>query len=150
MDCKPTRLLCPWDSPGKDTEVGCHSLLQGISSTQGLNAGFLHWQVGPLLSEPPGKPAHIIIYKYSLRYSCTLQLGSYSTCFFTFEVPSSRLLPDFLKYVIYFFMAALGLCCCPGFLFSSWDAWAPHCGGFSYYGAWALGRRLRVVACRLS
>ena len=86
--------------------MGCHSLLQGISSTQGLNAGFLHWQVGPLLSEPPGKPAHIIIYKYSLRYSCTLQLGSYSTCFFTFEVPSSRLLPDFLKYVIYFFMAA--------------------------------------------
>ena len=23
-----TRLLCPWDSPGKNTGVGCHSLLQ--------------------------------------------------------------------------------------------------------------------------
>ena len=25
---QPTRLLCPWDSPGKNTEVGCHFLLQ--------------------------------------------------------------------------------------------------------------------------
>ena len=27
---QPTRLLCPWDSPGKDIGIGCHSLLQGI------------------------------------------------------------------------------------------------------------------------
>ena len=27
---KPARLLCPWDSPGKNTGVGCHALLQGI------------------------------------------------------------------------------------------------------------------------
>ena len=26
---KPTRLLCPWASPGKNTGVGCQSLLQG-------------------------------------------------------------------------------------------------------------------------
>ena len=25
---QPTRLLCPWDFPGKDTGVGCHFLLQ--------------------------------------------------------------------------------------------------------------------------
>ena len=25
---QPTRLLCPWDSSGKNTGVGCHSLLQ--------------------------------------------------------------------------------------------------------------------------
>ena len=25
---EPTRLLCPWDSPGKNTGVGCHFLLQ--------------------------------------------------------------------------------------------------------------------------
>ena len=30
-----TRLLCPWDSPGKNTGVGCHSLLQEIFPTQG-------------------------------------------------------------------------------------------------------------------
>ena len=26
-----TRLFCPWDSPGKNTGVGCHALLQGAS-----------------------------------------------------------------------------------------------------------------------
>ena len=26
----PARLLCPWDSPDKNTGVGCHALLQGI------------------------------------------------------------------------------------------------------------------------
>ena len=29
-----TRLLCPWDSPGKNTGVGRHALLQGIFLTQ--------------------------------------------------------------------------------------------------------------------
>ena len=32
----PTRLLCPWDSPGKNTRAGCHALLQGIFLTQGF------------------------------------------------------------------------------------------------------------------
>ena len=27
---QPTRLLCPWDCPGKNTGVGCHFLLQCI------------------------------------------------------------------------------------------------------------------------
>ena len=31
----PARLLCPWDSPGKNTRVDCHTLLQGIFLTQG-------------------------------------------------------------------------------------------------------------------
>ena len=41
---KPARLLCPWDSPGKNTGVDCHALLQGIFPTQGLNLCLLHWQ----------------------------------------------------------------------------------------------------------
>ena len=36
---QPTRLLRPWDSPGKNTGVGCHFLPQGIFLTQGLNPG---------------------------------------------------------------------------------------------------------------
>ena len=42
---QPTRLLCPWDSPGKKTRVGCHSPLQGISPTQGWNPHLclLYW-----------------------------------------------------------------------------------------------------------
>ena len=31
------RLLCPWNSPGKNTGVCCHFLLQGIFLTQGSN-----------------------------------------------------------------------------------------------------------------
>ena len=42
MDCGPARLLRPGDSPGKNTGVGCHSLLQGIFLTQGSNPGLPH------------------------------------------------------------------------------------------------------------
>ena len=38
---QPTRLLCPWDSPGKNMAVGSHILLQGIFPTQGSNPGLL-------------------------------------------------------------------------------------------------------------
>ena len=46
----PTRLLCPWNSPGKNTRVGCHFLLQGIFLTLGLNPGLLwcRWILYPL------------------------------------------------------------------------------------------------------
>ena len=36
------RLFCPWNTPGKSTGVGCHSLLQGIFPTQGLHLSCLH------------------------------------------------------------------------------------------------------------
>ena len=42
LSSSSSRLLCPWDSPGKNTRVGCHFLLQGIFPTQGLNLGLLH------------------------------------------------------------------------------------------------------------
>ena len=38
---QPARLLCPWDSPGKNTGVGCHALLQRLFPTQGLNQRLL-------------------------------------------------------------------------------------------------------------
>ena len=36
------RLLHPWDSSCKNTELGCHFLLQGIFLTQGSNPGLLY------------------------------------------------------------------------------------------------------------
>ena len=42
VDCKPTRLLCPWGFYCKNTGVGYHALLQGILPTQGSNPGVLH------------------------------------------------------------------------------------------------------------
>ena len=61
-----TVACCPWDSLGKNTGVGCCTLLQGIFPTQGLNLSLLcllHGQVGffcflfflPLV--PPGSVA---------------------------------------------------------------------------------------------
>ena len=51
------RLLCPWDSPGKNPGEGCPALLQGIFPTQGWNPRPLcplHWQAGclPHLGSP--------------------------------------------------------------------------------------------------
>ena len=56
---KPTRLLCPWNSPGKNIGVGFHSLLQGIFWTQGLNHILLHDRqilLGSSLSRIQGYP----------------------------------------------------------------------------------------------
>ena len=59
MDYSPPRLLCSWDFPGKNTGMGCHFLLQGIFSIQGLNP---HLLMSPALAGgfftavPPGKP----------------------------------------------------------------------------------------------
>jgi len=39
-----TRLLCPWDFPGKNTGVGSHFLLWEIFLTQGLNLGLPHYR----------------------------------------------------------------------------------------------------------
>ena len=38
----------PWDFPGKNTEVNCHFLLQGIFPIQRLNPSLLHWQADSL------------------------------------------------------------------------------------------------------
>ena len=53
----PSRHLCPWDFPGKNTAVRCHFLLQGIFPTQGSNWCLLHWQVDSLLLSHQGSPA---------------------------------------------------------------------------------------------
>ena len=47
---QPTRLLCPWDIPSKNTGMGCHFFLRGIFPTQGLNSCLLHWQADSLLT----------------------------------------------------------------------------------------------------
>ena len=51
MDCSPPGSSVYGDSPGKNTGVGCHALLQRIFWTQGLNPRLfylLHWQAGSL------------------------------------------------------------------------------------------------------
>ena len=53
------RLLCPWDSPGKNSRVSCHALLQRIFPAQGSNLHLLcllPWQAGCLPLAAAGKP----------------------------------------------------------------------------------------------
>ena len=61
----PHDLLGPWDSPGKNTGVGCHALLQGIFPAQGSNPHLLHWQADSLppshLESPP--PPRWVLHK---------------------------------------------------------------------------------------
>ena len=42
MDCNPPGCSVHGESPGKNTGMDCHALLQGICPTQGLNPGLLH------------------------------------------------------------------------------------------------------------
>ena len=52
----PLWTLCPWVSPGKNTEVGCRFLLKGIFLTPGSNLHLLcllHWQARSLPLLPP-------------------------------------------------------------------------------------------------
>ena len=86
---QPTRLLCPWDSPGKNTGVDCRALLQGIFWTHGSNLCLLcllHWQAGSLPLVPPGKPDNYCwAWHHKQRVdipqgrSCMLQLRSDAT-----------------------------------------------------------------------
>ena len=44
MDCSPPGFSVHENSPGKNSEVGCHALLQGVFPTQGSNPGLLHFR----------------------------------------------------------------------------------------------------------
>ena len=60
--CNPTDCSLPGssvhrDSPGKNTGVSCHFLLQGIFLTQGSNPGSLALQTDYLPTESLGKPS---------------------------------------------------------------------------------------------
>ena len=59
---QPARLLCHEDSPGKNTGVDCHALLQGIFPAQGLNPGLLHWRQILHHKSHQGSPRYTIKY----------------------------------------------------------------------------------------
>ena len=84
MDCGPPGSSVHGDSPGKNTGVGCHALLQGIFLTQGLNLSLLrllHW-AGLLFTTSAGE-AHwntlqnsILSIELGLNESLGWQLGA--------------------------------------------------------------------------
>ena len=62
----PSRLLCPWNSPGKNAWVDSYSLLQGILLTQGLSLSLLHCRQ--------------ILYCLSHSFTSTQKWGSVVIC----------------------------------------------------------------------
>ena len=52
------RLLCPWDFPGKNSEVGCHFLLQetlgkAMHISMGSENTYRDFPGGPVFKNPP-------------------------------------------------------------------------------------------------
>ena len=59
----PARLLCSWDSPSKNTGVGCHFLLQEIFQTWGSIPSLLCFPAlaaSFFTTAPPGKPLTLV------------------------------------------------------------------------------------------
>ena len=52
------RLLCPWNSPGKNVGVGCHALLPGYLPDSEIELWNPKLQADSLLSKPPGTPTY--------------------------------------------------------------------------------------------
>ena len=82
-----TEALGPWDSPGKNTGVGCHSLLQEIFLTQGLNPGLLQYRQ-ILYHLPPEKPKNT-------------EMGSLSLLQGIFWTPESNWGPLHCRWILY-------------------------------------------------
>ena len=65
------------DSPGKNTGVGCHFLLQGIFPTQGSNPGLLHCRQVPYHLSHQGSPS--VLWRVTQNTATVCFLGSLRT-----------------------------------------------------------------------
>ena len=101
---QPTRLLCPWDSPGKNTGVGCHFLLQCMKVENESEVA----QSCPTLSDPmdcslPGSSIHGIFQATVLEWGAiAFSQGSYNNlqiCFWE-TIPPTFLIFKFLGLLI--------------------------------------------------
>ena len=81
----PTRLLCPRDSPGTNTGVGSHVLLQGIFPTQRVNLCLLHWQEDCLPLSHLGSPRGIM-YAYFQSWRIQKNQGEFNLRTYLFDV----------------------------------------------------------------
>ena len=133
---QPTRLLCPWDFPGKNTGMSCHFLLhiwQKILIALWFGIGVL------------------VAYCFLFPTSFSRAAAFFFFFFFKFEC-----IWFFFKNYLFFgcsgssLLYAGFLCLWVGATLH-WGTQASHCGGFSCCRAQALGRQDSVVtACGLS
>ena len=102
----PTRLLCPWNSPGKNTGMGSHFLLQGIFLTQGLILGLLHSRQIP----------------YHLSYR-EVPIPWYGYIYISFPLGWKQLWVEWLNRTV-------SVC----LTLSAWEFQFLHCSANTYYG----------------
>ena len=79
---QPPRLPCPWDSPGKNTAVGCHFLLQCTKmQTESEVTQSCPTLCNPMDCSPPGSSAHGIFQVRALEWGAmTRYIHSYIHC----------------------------------------------------------------------
>ena len=118
------RLLCPWDSPGKNTGVGCSALLQGTFPTQGSNPHLLcllHWQVDSLPLVPPGKSLNLFSLSLSLSFFFDLLFSSKFFHLKQLKSTTTRI----IQYNLQLNLSNVSICPCP-YIFSSILFPSPH------------------------
>ena len=74
---EPARLLCPWDSPGKNAGVGCYALLQEVFLTQGSNLPLLCLLQWPAGSLPLASPGNNVLYHICIHSAVYRHLGCF-------------------------------------------------------------------------
>ena len=158
---QPARLLCPWDSLGKNTAVGCHFLLQETFLTEESNPYLLRLLHGRRVFYPLGSPSQRLVYGILCSPRGLIHtLSCLQVKFYIFKM-ESLLITNFIKRQhsvlsffiilflknIYLILTVLGLHCCMGFslvaanggLLSSCSTQGSYCSGFSCCRAWGLG-----------
>ena len=128
---QPTRLLCPWDSPGMSTGVGCHFLLQCMKVRSETEIA----QSCPTLSDPmdclPGSSAHGIFQARVLEWGAIafslkllshmiiLYLTFWATAKLFFEVAEPFYNPTSSVGGLQFIHILTNACCFPCFLIAA-------------------------------
>ena len=82
---QPTRLLCPWDSPGKDPGVGCHALLQGIFPTRPkdrMGVCYVSWQAARFFTTTATWETRVV---YVHVYACICVYGCVHVSIYVYE-----------------------------------------------------------------
>ena len=97
MDCRPTGSSVPGIFPGKNNVVGCHSLLQGIFPTEGLNPGFLHCRQILYHLSYQGSPNYWVNLLNLPTFLLDMTLCE--EAFFRFAVPT-KLTPNWLSVLV--------------------------------------------------
>ena len=106
MDCSPPGSSVHGDSPGKNTGVGCHALLQVIFPTQRSNPDLPHCRAESLLTEPLGSPRILewVAYLFCMvsswsrnRTTVSCIVGGFFTSWATREAPYRVVWLNFLR-----------------------------------------------------